>query len=699
MNGKGIVAIVVIGLMIVSGLTLLIPVNHSEMPLIARVLTGNTYTWIADSQSTASAAGSWDPSGPPGTGDIVVFNSVHRGACTWDLAISLSSFTVGAGYSNYINYTANFGVSDLTLASGNLRGNTVARITVSGNFVQTNGNIDNDRLIMTMTGANKYLNMSSSAKILGLTVNGTITTKDTGYTEYYVTSLIVNSGAMLIISAGMKLESLTYGSGYAYTNLGAINGLGTLEYTFLSADKTIASGAVNCPLQIRLLVSASTNQTCTLGSNWMLGSTFEVLSSHASKFMILVGNGYDLTDSGVFTVSTRGFIEQGSGTWAVGSYLQNGADAYLFVQGSFTTGDVNITDGHLIGNTLALFTCSGDFIKWGDTVHNDQLRLRMTGTNKQLRYATNDAANLYDLWISGTILMNGLVGININHNVTIDAGATLNITTVINLSWRTYSFANNQWANNGIITGVGWTRFIFYNVSKTIWNNGTDSAAMVSIRLLDIATQNCTATMGAGSHNFASTVQVYADDEDYLMTFDSTNMGVTLTTAYFKIGPYGRLIGYTGIQLNPPAGYHVWMNTTIYNPSTVFANGIAARFTVETDDIDALTTYTIIGLNPAYGYKIYSNGVQIASGVSGSSLSFEIAGNATIEVIVWYPSNILPLVQLILIFFTIGVVMAPVVWAVKLTKDRKKAEMQDLFRVFIFIIIGLVAIGIVWSLA
>jgi hypothetical protein len=45
-----------------------------------------THTWSASSPGTASTAGNWTPTGPPGVGDIALFDGSVPHQCTWDVA-------------------------------------------------------------------------------------------------------------------------------------------------------------------------------------------------------------------------------------------------------------------------------------------------------------------------------------------------------------------------------------------------------------------------------------------------------------------------------------------------------------------------------------------------------------------------------------------------------------------------------------
>jgi len=64
------------------------------------------YTWIGASSQTASTAGNWVPSGPPGASDKAIFDAAASQNCNWDIA-SVNEIEIQSEY----NYTVDFTVS------------------------------------------------------------------------------------------------------------------------------------------------------------------------------------------------------------------------------------------------------------------------------------------------------------------------------------------------------------------------------------------------------------------------------------------------------------------------------------------------------------------------------------------------------------------------------------------------------------
>jgi len=115
-------------------------------------------------------------------------------------------------------------------------------------------------------------------------------------------------------------------------------------------------------------------------------------------------------------------------------------------------------------------------------------------------------------------------------------------------------------------------------------------------------------------------------------------------------------------------------------------------------------TFTLSGLESGGIYRLFIDGERVSTlTASGSGVvSFTYSGPwSEHEFEIEYTSisgSIGPLVGLILLFFALGIVIMPVMWVVKLTKLKKPPTIDQVINVLVFIIVGLAAVGVVYTM-
>jgi hypothetical protein len=119
---------------------------------------------------------------------------------------------------------------------------------------------------------------------------------------------------------------------------------------------------------------------------------------------------------------------------------------------------------------------------------------------------------------------------------------------------------------------------------------------------------------------------------------------------------------------------------------------------------DPSVEFTASNLLPSTTYYVKIDGwvVQTINSSVAGELSFDYSGpwgSHTFEVTITLNDlSSMPMVNLILMMFALGVVVGPMAWVVKLTKLKKPPTIGEVIHVVIFIIVGLSAVGIMYGL-
>ncbi len=355
-----------------------------------KVLTASTLsdnTWIADSASTASTAGSWQ-NGSLVAGQNIWFTSAHTGSCTsWDVANNFGSFNIMTGYTGTITQGVNFSVTSYNQAAGIFTGNTANLVTLYGSLTYSGGTISSgttnyqlmtDGLIFKWTGANTFGSMQVSA-------NATITTFTLANEIASNKNILIDSGKTLSIASGATLRFSTWPLGATFANNGVIAGSGTIAFDFYNANKALIMGTINAGVKFELESSATTSCTQMLAANTGFGSTLVVISNHASNTMTLdlSANNYSLSATSI-TMGTRGILNaRASSITCSGSW---DSSAGSFVQG---TSFVHLTG---VSNTLKRAT--------GQEFYS-------LSTESGASYTMLSNITTYNYWGNGTLAKNG----------------------------------------------------------------------------------------------------------------------------------------------------------------------------------------------------------------------------------------------------------------------------------------------------
>mgnify|MGYP003646453216 CR=1 FL=1 len=118
-----------------------------------------TYSWTGAVDSTASTAGNWSPSGPPGAGDIAQMDGGVT--CNWDIAsVGTIKCKSSAGYSGTLHFTTNVALNALSFDF----------------IIATNGSAK----VLTFTGtttlsSGRYVDITSSANFANATERDRLT--------------------------------------------------------------------------------------------------------------------------------------------------------------------------------------------------------------------------------------------------------------------------------------------------------------------------------------------------------------------------------------------------------------------------------------------------------------------------------------------------------------------------------------------
>jgi len=376
---------------------------------------GAVKTWDQSDGNLASTDANWSGAAAPEAADEIVFDSTSVANCTFDLALTFDDFTLDTGYSGTVTQAEDFGCVDFALVAGTFTADNSYTITCQGDlsfdvsrWTQWVGNI-------IMSGADKSITCSTinMNRLYTLTINDDTTIMPDA-------TLLAADNLTIAAAKSLTLDDCNlfcYGAAITkMTNNNIIDGSG--EMRFLSVgNRTFGTlGTINCAVVMRI-DNGYASTTYTLSSNTSFGNTLEIASADATSTITLShGTNYTLEVTGAMTLSTRGKMTQGTGTWTFSStYTQSGAGS-VFTQGGdiVQTGDFLLSDGIFIADSHDI-DCAGDWDSSAGDFQFGTSTLIMSGSGKTLKLA--DPAlpdyypyyNLYDLTVSGTVTLQSSV--------------------------------------------------------------------------------------------------------------------------------------------------------------------------------------------------------------------------------------------------------------------------------------------------
>jgi hypothetical protein len=368
-------------------------------------------TWNnASADGKASTAGNW--SNGIGEGYNVLFDhAVSDANCTWDLAVTLGTFTMGTGYAGVVTQSEDFGCTDFLMQGGTVVGSATKWMNNTISFSRSAGTITNLRL----HSFNSTVNYFSSSTTLWFTGNCVLT-----HNNAYLSYLVVDSGSTVTFTGigyclvtGIPSNTISLSGNFICTNGGR------LECDLQSTNKYININGYVTKLRLTARFNTASNVIFSLSDDMNIG-ILEVLSGHATYTGKLDLAGYSLTCTSL-TVSTRGVLLGGEGTITVnGGAFNSSAGTFtketstVVLNGASTiktngtdefhnliTTDIrtlasNVTIGHyyvhardevLAGFTLSLTDATLERNCWElYPVVNPVVNPVMTGTNYCLRY-------------------------------------------------------------------------------------------------------------------------------------------------------------------------------------------------------------------------------------------------------------------------------------------------------------------------
>lgn len=386
----------------------------------------------------------------------------------------------------------------------------------SGNWDSSAGSFIYDTSTLNMTGAAKTIKTVSAGTFYNINVSGTASTITNSFTVSH--SLTVTSTGTLSVGTGLSVTFTTAGAG-SWTNRGMINGLGTLNIDYTTANTAITFGMVNTATVIKALAGADADRTCSLGANTAFGSSLTISSAHATFTMTLdlSASNYALTAVGI-TISTRGVINgrastvttttswnalNGAFTYGTSTVVMTGTgDIYMGAAQSFYnltksgagTTVLMQTDITVLNNMSAL---SGTFrgvdlyslnnkilYVYGDVIGvglgtQHQTRLVVRGEGKNI-FGTSEA-RLSEIRFEANVTFGSVH----SYRIYVAAGKTVSITNFQN--FRYFYTAFSYFTNDGTIIWLGspsygifeYGMFEYNPAVPFVWGNVTGFSAMI----------------------------------------------------------------------------------------------------------------------------------------------------------------------------------------------------------------------------
>lgn len=278
-------------------------------------VVGQTITWTAAEAANASATTSWSLNRAPFHNDNVVFDATSTNNCLWDIdasTVTVRSMTLATGYTGTLtqgDVDIGIGAGGFAMASGTFTGNDAKNIILenNANLTKTGGTFTADKAMLVVSGGNTITGSSIGPR--SLTINGTVTLA-TSIRVYH--TLSVGADGVLTIGTGATLTLSSYNNANPYSNLGSINGPGTLSLWYYNQNENFAFGAVTAPMEVRLVGGGAASCTHILSADTTFGSAVKIFSDDGIKTMTLDLAGFNLNARGI-TVGTRGVLLGGEG--------------------------------------------------------------------------------------------------------------------------------------------------------------------------------------------------------------------------------------------------------------------------------------------------------------------------------------------------------------------------------------------------
>jgi len=446
------------------------PVNY------AHTLAIDSHTWDGGgANALASTKENWATDIAPTAGDAIVYDA-GSSASTFDLALSLGSFTITAGYSGTITIGASYTVTSYAQAGGVYTGSETYTMSVSTTFAVSGGTWTPNKgiIIFSTDGASASGNDISP---YGIIVNG-----NTTFTEKFTLSnnLAIASGKVLTVT-GVQLGLKTYNGG-ALTNSGAIVGTGQL------AIYNYGSGSV---------VSMSFGLT-DIGvwiTEWSPNGHTTVRTNSDSVFLgsVAVDSNGDPVNTVTLDLSTTNY--------------------------NLSTASMTIGAGGILLGRGSTITVSGNWDSSAGTFTAGTSTLVMSGTTKTIKTANTNGAP-YDLQISGAITT--LSSLNVTNDLTIDSGKSLTLGSGKTLG------VTNEIINNGAIHQAGNVIEIAGPSATPLKGYGTfDGNLYLNVSPVNLDVQT---SLSTGYLHFTKIVNITTSlNGCYLIVTPSTGQTVNLT--------------------------------------------------------------------------------------------------------------------------------------------------------------------------
>jgi hypothetical protein len=293
---------------------LLIFIAVCAIVIIADDASARTCTWDGGgANALASTKENWDTDVAPIAGDNILINTGSK-AMTWDVSLSLGTFTIASGYSGTITQSSDMYITGFTMGAGTFTGVVSKIVYCSGNFAVTAGTVTTNVLCISMTGSGTSLIHQTANVFFKVIISSDVTVYRSTTGVMSVSCIQINNGGNMIIPTTRTVTLLAY-STWSYLNQGQISGAGTIEFRTYSTSISLSPGTIGCSAILFGRLSGATlgSPVVTLTSPMALTGTLTISSSDAEDSVTVDANGMDVSASSI-TIGTRGGLHCGSGT-------------------------------------------------------------------------------------------------------------------------------------------------------------------------------------------------------------------------------------------------------------------------------------------------------------------------------------------------------------------------------------------------
>lgn len=444
--------------------------------------------WYQTSGNLASTDANWLAGSCPVVGDDVLFNDTSVASCTWDLATTLSNFTVAIGYTGTITATSGFSIT------GDFVPCFIGTTFVAGSYTFTcGGNWDSSA--GTFTAGTSLIVLSGASK--------TLKTADAGAFLYNVTV----SGTISMIS------DLNVSNNLSIT--GSLTGTPSYQLSVTGAT-TLING---------IMVQGN--------GLWAFGSFTQ--SGGSSLFE----GGTQVAFTGVALISAGTFNASTTTTFTT-TFTLNGAGATFNAgAGTVTFSSTTILTAGTLNAESATLKSTQNWDTTTITWVPGTSYLNMSGAGTTLK--TSASQTIYGLKIAGTITT--ISSTNVTKNLVIYGSKTLSIGAglYVNLNCS----GGGVYYNGGTITGAGTMYYSFDTANRVLMPFGTVNAPTV-IRALATATANRLCSIGIDTA-FGSTFMVLSEHAGFTMTFSHGGNYLLTVTGAVTLSTRGIMIQGTGL--------------------------------------------------------------------------------------------------------------------------------------------------------